>query len=248
MGALAHFLETEGIATTQISLIREHTEIIAPPRALWVPFELGRPLGAPSDKDLQRRVLLAALDLLQASEGPVLADFAFQETETEAGGGPEPPAWACPVSLRAPADDMTDNEKLIDSFSQEVSELRNWYDTGLGKTGRTSVVHFGPDSAAQLLSAYVLKGAKNSGDANLPFAVALRLAAQDLKAFYFEAVAARPGAAPPDSQSFNRWFWADTAAGRVLAAARNRCGSETDKLLRMTGKMLLVPMDQGKHS
>ncbi len=110
------------------------------------------------------------------------------------------------------------------------------------------MVHFGPDSAAQLLSAYVLKGAKNSGDADLPFAVALRLAAQDLKAFYFEAVAARPGAVPPDSQSFNRWFWADTAAGRVLAAARDRCGSETDKLLRMTGKMLLIPMDQGKHS
>lgn len=248
MGALGHFLETEGVATTQISLIREHTEIITPPRALWVPFELGRPLGAPTDKDLQRRVLVAALDLLQASGGPVLADFALQETEAEAGGGPEPPAWACPVSFPAPADDMTDNEKLIDSFRQEVSELRNWYDAGPGKAGRTSLVHFGPDSGAKLLSAYVLKGAKNSGDADLPFAVALRLAAQDLKAFYFEAVTARPGAAPPDSQSFNHWFWADTAAGRVLRAARDRCGSESDKLLRMTGKMLLVPMGQGNQS
>ena len=34
MGGLAHTLEDEGIATTQISLIRLHTEKIKPPRAL----------------------------------------------------------------------------------------------------------------------------------------------------------------------------------------------------------------------
>ncbi len=75
MGALAHYLEVEGISTTQISLIREHTEFIRPPRALWVPFELGRPLGAPDNPELQRRILLSALELLEASEGPVLVDF-----------------------------------------------------------------------------------------------------------------------------------------------------------------------------
>jgi hypothetical protein len=248
VGALGYFLEAEGIATTQISLIREHTEVIKPPRALWVPFDLGRPLGDPSDKGLQRQVLVTALDLLQASEGPVLADFEHRETEAETTGDSEPAVWACPVSFAGPADDMTDNETLIHGFRQEVSELRNWYDTGLGKTGRTSVVRFDPDSASQLLSAYVLKGEKNSGDTDMSFGVALRIAAQDLKAFYFEAVTARPGAAPPDSNSFNRWFWAETAAGRVLLAARDRCGSETDQLLRMTGKMLLVPMDQGTAS
>ncbi len=76
MGGLAHYLEEEGVATTQISLIREHTEIIKPPRALWVPFELGRPLGLPDDPALQTRVLVAALKLLEAERGPVLEDFA----------------------------------------------------------------------------------------------------------------------------------------------------------------------------
>ena len=46
---LAHFFEEEGLPTTQISLIRLHTEITKPPRALWVSFELGRPLGVPGD-------------------------------------------------------------------------------------------------------------------------------------------------------------------------------------------------------
>ena len=75
MGGLAHYLEEEGIATTQISLIREHTERVRPPRALWVPFELGRPLGLPDDSELQTRVLMAALRLLEAGDGPVLEDF-----------------------------------------------------------------------------------------------------------------------------------------------------------------------------
>ena len=65
MGGLAHYLEEEGLATTQISLIRKHTEIIKPPRALWVSFELGRPFGKPNDSDFQSRVLSAALDLLR---------------------------------------------------------------------------------------------------------------------------------------------------------------------------------------
>jgi hypothetical protein len=55
VGGLAHFIEREGIPTTQISLIRIHTEQIKPPRALSVPFELGRPFGAPNEPAFQRR-------------------------------------------------------------------------------------------------------------------------------------------------------------------------------------------------
>ena len=61
MGGLAHYFESCGLATTQISLIRQHSEQIKPPRALWVPFELGRPLGVPGDPGFQARVLVSAL-------------------------------------------------------------------------------------------------------------------------------------------------------------------------------------------
>lgn len=245
MGALGHFLETEGIPTTQISLIREHTETIKPPRALWVPFELGRPLGRPLDSVLQRRVLLAVLDLFKAPRGPVLADFSYPGTDTTGTEDPEPALWACPVSFKAPPTDVSDNEKLIAALEQELAELKNWYDLGRTETGRTSVVAFDPDAAVQLLSAYVLNGTTNCAKSNLPFAVALRLAAQDLKAFCFEAIAARPGATPPDSTAFNHWFWSETAAGQVLKAVKTRCLDEADKSLRMTGAMLLVPLGQG---
>lgn len=245
MGALGHFLEAEGIPTTQISLIREHTEAIRPPRALWVPFELGRPLGRPMDPAFQRRVLLAALELFKAPDGPVLADFSDESAEDTGNEERESTVWACPVSFTAPAEDMSDAERLIDAFNQEVAELRNWYDAGIQKTGRTALVDFTPDDAAQLLGAYVLNGTATTAKADVPFAAALRIAAQDLKAFYFESVVARPGAIAPDSKTFNRWFWNETSAGRVLRAVKERCKNEPDLSLRMTGTMLLVPLDQG---
>ena len=74
MSALGHYLEERGLATAAISLIRPQTENTKPPRALWVPFELGRPFGPPSDPAFQRRVVLAALRLLEREDGPVLIE------------------------------------------------------------------------------------------------------------------------------------------------------------------------------
>ena len=76
MSALGHYLEEAGIASVAIALIRPQAENTRPPRALWVPFELGRPIGPPSDPAFQKRVILAALRMLAASGGPVsLHDF-----------------------------------------------------------------------------------------------------------------------------------------------------------------------------
>ena len=93
MSALAHWLEEEGLATTLVSLVRPQSDAVAPPRALWVPFELGRPLGAPDDPAFQRRVLMATLELLLRGGGPVLR-AAFAE---EAPGGAPLLGWNSPV-------------------------------------------------------------------------------------------------------------------------------------------------------
>jgi hypothetical protein len=244
VGALAHYLEEEGVPTTQISLIREHTETIRPPRALWVPFELGRPLGVPEDPELQRRVLKAALDLLEVSEGPVLVDFPEEIRTPEIEAEQEDTVWACPVNFTPANKDEGDQEKLISAFRYEVAELRSWYDLGLEKSGRTAVSNFEPDSASGLLGGYAFGDLPEIPGMDLPLAVALRLAAHDLKAFYFEAAISRPGADLPESTEFNRWFWNETAAGRVLKVVKERCLKEKDEALRMTGAMLLIPLEQ----
>lgn len=83
---LARALEATGLATTSISMVREHTEKVKPPRAVFVPFPFGNALGRPNDAALQHRVLRAALDLLAEPAGPVLRDF-----PDDAEPGPEPP-------------------------------------------------------------------------------------------------------------------------------------------------------------
>jgi hypothetical protein len=99
VSALAHYLEDEGIPTVTISLIRPQTENTKPPRALWVPFELGRPFGPPNDPAFQKRVILAALQLLDRESGPVIIeDFPDDDPRAQ----PDP-AWHPPVSLSPPS-------------------------------------------------------------------------------------------------------------------------------------------------
>lgn len=68
-------LEREGITTVSLSLLREVTAQLKPPRALWVPFPMGYPLGEPNNQDLQHEVIAAALKLLERNDVPVLEPF-----------------------------------------------------------------------------------------------------------------------------------------------------------------------------
>ena len=76
VGLVAGELEKRGIATTSVTMLREITEKVKPPRALLVPYPLGYPLGMPDDAPLQARILRAALALLtHPGPAPVLEEF-----------------------------------------------------------------------------------------------------------------------------------------------------------------------------
>jgi hypothetical protein len=244
VGALAHYLEERGIPTTQVSLIAEHTEIIRPPRALWVPFQLGRPLGAPDYPEFQRKVALAALNLLEAEQGPVLESFPEEAPDAVQEDEDQSEAWSCPVSFAPPSGERSETEELAASLHREVAELRPWYDLGLERSGRTAMVSFDPEPAANLLEKFLTEEEPPSPGGEQTPAVALRLAAQDLKAFYFEAAISRPGAKTPDSRAFSNWFWKETAAGKALEAIRDKFKDSGDKDLSLTARMFLVPMPQ----
>ena len=102
MSALGHYLEEEGIATVAIALIRPQAENTKPPRALWVPFELGRPLGPPSDAAFQKRVLLAALAMLVEGGGPVrIVDFPEDDPRAQPDPAWRPPLMPIPLCADA---------------------------------------------------------------------------------------------------------------------------------------------------
>ena len=189
-------------------------------------------------------MLLAALRLLDAPEGPLLVDFPEEAPEDAAGGDKGLEGWSCPVSFAPELREETDLERLRSAFKQEIAELRPWYDLTLERQDRTSLVEFGPESAQELLGSFAGGEIPVIPNENLSLATALRLAAQDLKSFYFEAAIARPGSASPTSGEFKEWFWKETAGGRILKAVKERCLIETDDSLRKTGASLLIPLDQ----
>jgi hypothetical protein len=75
VGLIQRAIEYAGITTVSISLLREITEKIRPPRALFVPLPLGYPLGEPDNPNLQTRIMRAAFALLPRTDVPVLENF-----------------------------------------------------------------------------------------------------------------------------------------------------------------------------
>ena len=75
VGLIQRAIEYAGITTVSISLLREITRQIQPPRALFVPFPLGYPLGEPNNPELQTRIMRAAFALLPRTDFPVFEVF-----------------------------------------------------------------------------------------------------------------------------------------------------------------------------
>lgn len=235
MGALGHFLEREGVATAQISLIREQTAAMKPPRALWVPFMLGRPFGTPDEPDFQRDVLLSLLKLFERSAGPVLEDY--PEDAPAGNGSDAETAFACPVSFARAA---TDDNDLGAALQREVAQLAPWYDLAQKRRGRSTVGISGLsiEDAVKHARSH-LEGVPAAPPAGLSAGVALKRVCDDLKAYYYEAVAAQPGNLK--AKDIDRWFWQDTIAGRVFLEIRQVCLKSNDKSMIPLGKISLVP-------
>jgi hypothetical protein len=75
VGLIQAAIERAGITTVSISLLHEVTDVLRPPRALFVPYRLGFPLGEPNNSALQHRIIAAALALLARNDVPVIEDF-----------------------------------------------------------------------------------------------------------------------------------------------------------------------------
>jgi hypothetical protein len=236
---LAHYFEEEGIPTAAVTLIREQTVKMSPPRALWVPFELGRPLGVPGNPEFQKRVLFAVLKLFEIETGPVLADF-----PEDAPRAPEESSHlVCPVSFPKPIVQLNDNELLYETLQQEVAELRTWYDAGVSRRGRTLVGPSGlaPETAAKFVGDFIFTDTPKSPANDVPPLSLLRLAIEDLKTYYFEAMTTQPGQQNADSKTVATWFWRETAAAKTLFLLQDRWKDATTPALKDFSRLLLIP-------
>ena len=219
---LARTLEAEGIATTSISMVREHTEQVKPPRALFVPFPFGHALGRPDDAALQHRVLRAALDLLAESAGPVLRDFPDEE---EPG---DPP----PAPLQASA--VTPGASVPEDPARETTRMRQYHAQWLARSGGRTAFGLAGIPATRFRGVVrFLQAFADGEDADMaerapeaPLPNFIRYCADDLKALYFEGHLVMKPAAHGDEIA--RWFWGETGAGRLLRHVRDRLDASAD--------------------
>lgn len=240
MGALANYIERAGVATTSISLIREQSEAVRPPRALWVPFALGRPLGAADDPEFQTAVLRSAFAMLETATEPTIEDYPV-EAPTEAG----PEQWACPVSYPV-VDDGTFTQRL----TAEVARLAPWSAETRRERGRTlfGVTGAAPDQVDHVARA--LGAIADSGDLTsapesdvqwrFDMPVLVRHMADDLRVFYHEAVAAQPGPGAPNHDALTAWIFAGTALGDTLQAIADLLTEDGSPLAQLV-RGLLIP-------
>jgi hypothetical protein len=218
---LARVLETHGIVTTSISLVREHTQSVRPPRALFVPFPYGHALGRPDDPVLQQRVLQAALALTAESDVPVLRDFPDDDALDEP---PAPtPASAITPSPLAARDLVDETETMVRGHA--AWRAQRGRRTAFGLSG-VPLDRFA--EAVRTLDAFARGDDVDFVDRprDVPLARFVRWCADDLKALFAESFMAEK----PDARGDEilRRFWADTAAGQVLRRVRDRLDASTD--------------------
>lgn len=70
MGLIQRAIEKEGVPTIGISIVRKFTEEVRAPRAVFVKWPMGHPLGEPGRTDQQRIVLNSAFKALKTIREP----------------------------------------------------------------------------------------------------------------------------------------------------------------------------------
>lgn len=201
-----------------ISLIREQSEAVRPPRALWVPFALGRPLGVAGDPEFQKEVLRASFAMLESAVEPTIEDYPI-EAPLESGTG----EWSCPVNFAVAMDDSISARLLA-----EINLLAPWSAETRAARGRTlfGVTGVEPDQV-ELVAKAVGEIADQGNVSDLPAAdvtwqfempLLIRHLVDDLRTFYHEAVAAQPGDNVPNHEALNDWIFGGTALGDAIQA------------------------------
>ncbi len=235
MSVLAHYLEEEGLATTILSLIRLHSEKVEPPRTLFVPFELGRPLGPPNNHALQREVLEKALGMLVSDDGPsLITDFGPNNVRAEPDEGWSPPATAFSDL------DMADVADVGRRLKDEIETLVPSYELVKKARGRSTVglAKLTFEEIADHILSFLDGQHQSSPREDLSAAMVLRFGVDDLKAFYTEA-ASHGGS--PSSWQLGNWLWRDTVLGQVLISLRAASMDHSDKRFNIVGSKFLVP-------
>ncbi len=221
--------------------MRENTAYIRPPRALWVPFELGRPFGTPHDAAFQMDVLRCVLALFERTDGPVILDD-FTKNAPDQGNPENMDGMVCPIPLRKP--DRSSEPDIIQHVLGEVEQLAPWQALFRENTNRSTVgvSSLGLTDAVRFLGELLATG-RSDTVAPSDWGSTMRFASEDLRNFHLEAASMRPGGAASTRQLAD-WFWGETSAGALLLALHPICMASDNTELQRVADTLMIPRAQ----
>jgi len=215
------------LTTTGIVLIEEHAQRVKPPRMLAVPFNFGKALGKPGDREFQQTVLNATFDLLNRDGGPVLEQF-----ETDTG----------PDQSIIQGTQVTNSIGLTkELLRKEVVSIKAYYVQWLEENdGRTafglSGLEWGNlDKLIELLETYTEGHTIDMSykPSEISIANFIRYCVDDIKAYYYESMMAR--SKDDNDHKIHEWFWSETAAGAlVMQLAEKMKEDEDDEIKGMS--------------
>jgi hypothetical protein len=238
---LAHYLEREGLPTVAIALIPRHAELMRPPRVLSVPFELGRPFGAPEMPKFQRAVMDHALGLLERTDGPVLETFPRRPNEHGASA-----VWSPPIEK---ASDIAIGEQsaFVSALKAEIAAIQpaceSWVAGGGRRldriSGRTT------PEIVDLMLALAQDPSIESPMEGFSIELAAKFAADDLKHAYYQAGLSQPGTVT--DVGLDDWFYNDTLAGKLMFALCATLLKSEDEKVRGFASHAFVPSHQREN-
>lgn len=185
---------------------------------------------------------MAALKLLEEKSGPIIKDFPKDVPDDEN----EPILLACPLPLAENNLDSSDSERLRDELLREFMGMRSWYDLSFQKKGRTTVgvSRMSLDQLCKFLATFITGDLPENPRKDIDLHFTLNLAIDDLKAFYGEAMTARPGQEWLSGKKINDWFWNETVASKAIFAIQDVCVKSDNQMLKFIGQEMIVPVDR----
>ena len=248
MSGLARYFEQAGFATVLVGFVREHIEAYKPPRALWLDFPMGRPMGKPNDAEHQMQVIRAAFALLDYADGPVLEDYPDTIAVKDGRSG-----YALPPDYMFSRSDVGNVEELLTDVQAELTALEPAYTAAVAKRGRTTACAsgLGIDQLAPHIAAFINYEVSSANgcataETNRPASPrkglsplpGLKLVVEDLQACYTESRTHRDHI---DSIELNGdWFWMQTKAGQLLLWLEAVSIDSEDKTLRQLIDLALL--------
>jgi hypothetical protein len=142
---------------------------------------------------------------------------------------------ACSLPLR------TEIRDLKEAVRREMAGLRSLYETVAARSGGLPVGLLGlpTEVVAEFVLSFLAPVPADNPRPELPLPHVLKLAVDDLVAFYNVAASTRAEVAV-SAQRVSRWFWHEAAMGKAIQSVRNRLLMSEDPVLKAVAYLMVA--------